>query len=213
MVPTSCHLPVSLLAAIGQVESGSLVGHPVDAQHRTSVLGPVLDGNGFAAIRDTDHGRWDGDPTWDRAVGPMQFIPSTWERFGVDGDGDGEANPQDLEDATAATAAYLCYGGRDLSQAPDLRSAVLSYNHSQAYLELVLTYQARYAALGLDDEGVVRGLPTSIALNATPVGTMDGWSSSRTVTHTKHHGSGTKHTSGSPTPVGLPGGSPSSGGP
>ena len=79
----SCNLPVSLLAAIGQVESGSLAGRPLDKEHRTSVLGPVLDGNGFAAVADTDKGRWDGDTKWDRAVGPMQFIPGTWDTFGV----------------------------------------------------------------------------------------------------------------------------------
>ncbi len=173
--PEGCHLPVSLLAAIGQVESGSLVGRPLDAEHRTSVLGPVLDGNGFAAISDTDHGRWDGDATWDRAVGPMQFIPGTWARFGVDGDGDGVAHPQDIEDAAAATAAYLCYGGRDLSQPADRRAAILSYNHSEAYLRLVSTYQERYAKQGLDDALTVAGLPTSISLTATPTGTEDGW--------------------------------------
>ena len=172
--PATCNLPVSLLAAIGQVESGSLVGRQIDAEHRTSVLGPVLDGNGFAAIPDTDRGRWDGDTTWDRAVGPMQFIPEHLAGFGVDGDGDGEANPQDVEDAAAGTAAYLCYGGRDLSRPADLRSAVLSYNHSQSYLRLVLTYQQRYAGLGLDSGTVVKGLPTAIALTATPI-TPDGW--------------------------------------
>jgi membrane-bound lytic murein transglycosylase B len=51
-------------------------------------------------------------------MGPMQFIPGTWRLFGVDGDGDGVADPQDVEDASAATAAYLCYGGRDLSHPP-----------------------------------------------------------------------------------------------
>jgi hypothetical protein len=167
--PESCHLPVSLLAAIGQVESGSLVGRPVDAQHRTAVFGPVLDGNGFAAIPDTDHGAWDGDTRWDRAVGPMQFIPSSWRMFGVDADGDGIANPQDVEDAAASTAAYLCYGGRDLTDPAALRSAVLSYNHSAAYLRLVLTYQARYAGLGLDAGTSIVGLPTSIVLDAVPV--------------------------------------------
>ena len=108
------------------------------------MLGPVLDGHGFAAVADTDHGRWDGDTRWDRAVGPMQFIPGTWGTFGVDGDGDGVANPQDVEDAAAGTAAYLCYGGRDLSDPAALRRAVLSYNHSVAYLRLVMTY--RYAS-------------------------------------------------------------------
>src|SRR6478735_1828844 len=165
-VPASCHLPVSLLAAIGQVESGSLVGYPLDAQHRTSILGPVLDGHGFAAVADTDHGRWDGNTTWDRAVGPMQFIPSTWARFGVDGDGDGVADPQDIEDAALSAAFYLCYGGRDLSDVRDLRSAVLSYNHSQAYLLLVLTYQQRFAGLGLDRSTQIIGLSTRLALTA-----------------------------------------------
>ena len=83
-------------------------------------------------MADTDGGRLDGDTTWDRAVGPMQFLPSTWRTFGVDGDGDGVADPQDVEDASASTAAYLCYGGRDLP-AGGLRTAILSYNHSAAY--------------------------------------------------------------------------------
>jgi Transglycosylase SLT domain len=174
--PVDCHLPVSLLAAIGQVESGSLVGRPIDAQHRTSVLGPVLDGHGFAAVPDTDHGRWDGNTRWDRAVGPMQFIPSTWARFGVDGDGDGTADPQDIEDAAATAAAYLCYGGRDLARPADVSSAVLAYNHSSAYLALVLTYAERYHGLGLDRPSGVTGLSTSFALHATPVAAVDGWS-------------------------------------
>ena len=163
--PPGCHLPVSLLAAIGQVESGSLVGRPIDAEHRTSVVGPVLDGRRHAAIPDTDGGRLDGDTTWDRAVGPMQFLPSTWRTFGVDGDGNGVADPQDVEDAAASTAAYLCYGGRDLTQQAGLRTAILSYNHSVAYLRLVLTYQQRFAPL---DSAAV-DLPTVLALTATPV--------------------------------------------
>jgi membrane-bound lytic murein transglycosylase B len=164
--PPGCHLPVSLLAAIGQVETGSLVGRPIDARHRTSVLGPVLDGRRHAPIPDTDQGRLDGDPTWDRAVGPMQFIPSTWRTFGVDGDGDGVADPQDIEDAAAGTAAYLCYGGRDLTQLAPLRTAILSYNHSVAYLRLVLTYQQRYVPL---DSPAATGLPTMLSLTATPI--------------------------------------------
>src|SRR5919112_964005 len=187
--PTSCNLPVSLLAAIGQVESGSLVGRPLDAEHRTSVLGPVLNGNGFSAIRDTDQGKWDGDATWDRAVGPMQFIPGTWEIFGADGDGDGKANPQDVEDAAAATAAYLCYGGRDLAQPADRRAAIFSYNHSQAYLDLVTTYQQRYAALGLDDDVALTGLPTDISLAASPVASYGGASGDTEPAGAGSHGS------------------------
>ena len=156
---------MSLLAAIGQVESGSLVGRPIDREHRTSVLGPVLDGTASPRSRTPTAGGWDGDTTWDRAVGPMQFLPGTWRAFGVDGDGDGVANPQDVEDAAAGTAAYLCYGGRDLSEPAALRTAVLSYNHSVAYLRLVLTYQQRFTPL---DSAAV-DLPTVLALTATPI--------------------------------------------
>lgn len=138
--PPQCRLPVELLAAIGEVESGSLRGRTLDAANRPipAVLGPVLDGNGHAAIRDTDLGRWDGDATWDRAVGPMQLIPGTWQRWGRDGDGDGIADPQDLDDATVAAAAYLCAAGGDLSQDDQLEAAILAYNHSRAYFDTVL---------------------------------------------------------------------------
>ena len=170
--PSSCHLPVSLLAGIGQVESGSLAGVPLDARHRASILGPVLDGkHGFKAVPDTDQGRWDGNTRWDRAVGPMQFLPGTWRRFALDGDGDGVTDPQDVEDATATAAAYLCAGGRDLSLPATMRAAVLAYNASDAYARLVLTYQARFASLGLDN-GAVTGLSTVVAgLGIPAVGT------------------------------------------
>lgn len=149
--PPGCHLPVTLLEAVGQVESGSLAGRSVDAdgQVRPAVVGPVLDGAGFAAIRDTDGGRWDGDPIWDRAVGPMQFIPGTWLRAGVDADGDGRADPQDVDDAAAAAAAYLCSHGRDLTGPEDLRAAVLAYNHSVDYLTTVLGWMRTFGEHGV----------------------------------------------------------------
>ncbi|MGA8210663.1 MAG: lytic transglycosylase domain-containing protein, partial [Nocardioidaceae bacterium] len=176
--PPSCHLPVSLLAAIGEVESGSLSGRRLDARHRTSVLGPVLDGHGFAAVPDTDDGRLDGNTRWDRAVGPMQFLPATWRVFGVDGDGDGVAEPQDVEDAAASAASFLCYGGRDLARPDQLRTAVLAYNHSLPYQRLVLTYRSRYAEQGMDQgDGVSlppAALPVTSGLTATALD--DLWS-------------------------------------
>ncbi|RYP88283.1 hypothetical protein EKO23_02810 [Nocardioides guangzhouensis] len=145
-----CRLPVSLLAAIGQVESGNLRGHRIDAKHRAvpGILGPVLDGKKFKAVRDTDDGTLDGHKRWDRAVGPMQFLPSTWIRFAVDLDMDGVLDPQDVEDAAGSAAAYLCKGGRDLSKPADVRAAVLSYNHSHAYLRIVLKWMHAYDTLG-----------------------------------------------------------------
>jgi membrane-bound lytic murein transglycosylase B len=143
-----CHLSWSLVAGIGKVESGHAFGGAVDRKGRTvrPILGPVLDGAGdFAAIPDTDGGRWDGDTTWDRAVGPMQFIPSSWAVWGRDGDGNGSTDPSDIDDAALATASYLCAGDRDLTVEKDRRSAVFSYNHSWDYVDLVLAWADAYA--------------------------------------------------------------------
>src|SRR5687767_9098537 len=63
---------------------------------------------GFASIVDTDGGVLDGDARWDRAVGPMRFIPSTWQLVGRDGNGDGIADPFSIDDAALSAAAYLC---------------------------------------------------------------------------------------------------------
>jgi len=136
----ACRIPVMLLAAIGEVESSSLRGRVLDGAHDAvpPVRGPALTGGSYAAIRDSDGGRWDGDPVWDRAVGPMQFIPGTWRIWGADGNGDGIRDPQNIEDAALAAAGYLCARGRDLSRPADLRAAVLSYNHSERYLSTVL---------------------------------------------------------------------------
>jgi hypothetical protein len=151
--PASCGLDVSLLAAIGQVESGNLSDHRLDADHRPSplVLGPVLDGtNGLPALPDTDGGAWDGDSTWDRAMGPLQFVPNGWRLAGVDLDADGESNPQDIEDAAGAAMVFLCARGDDLSARSGLRSAVFAYNPAPSYVRLVLAWKAAFAADGLD---------------------------------------------------------------
>lgn len=170
--PEGCHLPVSLLAAIGEVESGSLVGRPLDEEHRTHVLGPVLDGDPFARVLDTDGGWLDGNPRWDRALGPMQILPGTWVRFATDGDHDGSLDPQDLEDAAATAASYLCDDGRDLARPAELRAAVLAYNHSRNYLRLVMTLMARYRAAGLDQAlpGVVAAAALQLTATSVPIG-------------------------------------------
>ncbi|MFE0465434.1 lytic transglycosylase domain-containing protein, partial [Kitasatospora sp. NPDC058965] len=141
-----CHLPWQLLAGIGQVESSQADGGSVDATGTTytPILGPVLDGNGFAAIPDTDGGRYDGSSVWDRAVGPMQFIPSTWAVWGADGNGDGRADPNNIWDAALAAGRYLCAGGRDLSVPAQLDRAVLGYNNSTEYLSTVRAWMAYY---------------------------------------------------------------------
>ncbi|MEU2537092.1 lytic transglycosylase domain-containing protein [Streptomyces iakyrus] len=134
-----CRLRWQLLAAIGQVESGQARGGRVTSDGTTvaPILGPRLDGVAFALIRDTDGGVHDGDTAYDRAVGPMQFIPSTWARWGVDGNGDGRTDPNNVFDAALAAGRYLCAGGRDLSVPAELDRAILGYNHSVAYLRTV----------------------------------------------------------------------------
>lgn len=156
-----CGLHWSYLAGIGKVESNHAGGR-VDVHGNTAapILGPVLNGGpGMAAIRDTDGGRFDGDATWDRAVGPMQFLPGTWARYGADGNGDGVANPHNVYDAALATGRYLCSGGLNLREPDQLVTAVFRYNHSAEYVRRVLGLAAGYAP------GVIR-LP---ALPVVPV--------------------------------------------
>ena len=145
---SSCHLDWPLLAGIGKVESGHAYGGEVDRRGDTLVpiLGPVLDGGpGVAAIPDTDDGRWDTDETWDRAVGPMQFIPSSWNIYGQDGNDDGDRDPNNVNDASLASADYLCAYDRDVSVRKERRAAVFSYNHSWDYVDLVLAWADAYA--------------------------------------------------------------------
>ncbi|HEX5522250.1 MAG TPA: lytic transglycosylase domain-containing protein, partial [Pedococcus sp.] len=149
--PPECHLPPALLAAIGQIESGSAGGRQIGPDHKVNppIYGPVLDGGPFAAIRDTDGGLFDGDIVWDRAVGPMQFIPGTWRLAGVDGDADGLADPQNVYDAAFGAAGYLCRANRDMNNPDDLRAAIFSYNHSDAYVAGVLEWLDYFGARGL----------------------------------------------------------------
>ncbi len=144
-----CNLPWTLLAAVGRVESdhGRYGGNVLSAEGTSmpGIYGIPLDGtSGTREVRDTDVGLYDHDRIFDRAVGPMQFIPSTWLVVGVDADGDGERNPQDVDDASLAAAVYLCSGEEDLATDQGARAAVYRYNHSNQYVALVLAIAAAY---------------------------------------------------------------------
>ena len=85
---------LSELAGVGSVESShaSIGDAGLDAEGvaQPHITGPVLDGSeGVRAVEDTDEGELDGDDEWDRAVGPMQFLPETWQRYAVDGNQNG----------------------------------------------------------------------------------------------------------------------------
>ncbi|MEO6503669.1 MAG: lytic murein transglycosylase [Jatrophihabitantaceae bacterium] len=144
----SCKLPWWLLAGIGRTESGHAESGRLiaDGTTRGRILGPRLNGGiaGDAVITDTDKGRHDGDTVYDRAVGPMQFIPTTWARWGADGNADGKTDPNNIFDATLAAGRYLCAHDRDLATAAGLRAAVLSYNYSAPYLATVLAWGMAY---------------------------------------------------------------------
>lgn len=146
-----CHLTWPLLAGIGRIESGHARNGDVDGNGttRTPIVGPRLDGSGpFALVRDSDGGLWDADTTYDRAVGPMQFLPGTWRGAGRDANGDGDANPNNVADAALASAGYLCAGGADLLVRDDLLAAVFRYNRSWDYVSTVLTWAGIYATDG-----------------------------------------------------------------
>lgn len=144
-----CGLGWNTVAGIGQVESshGAVGGGLLDSG-RTAVpiRGVTLDGAQSGTVRDTDDGGLDGDDRWDRAVGPLQFLPSTWRRWGADGNADGVADPDQLDDAALTAARYLCAAG-DLGSARGWRTAVYAYNHSDSYVDQVAQAANRYAHL------------------------------------------------------------------
>lgn len=147
----ACGIGWNTVAAIGLIESGHGThgGGSLTDTGRASqpIVGPRLDGNGFGSIPDTDGGTLDGDTAWDHAVGPMQFIPSTWLTAGQDGSGDGVADPRNIDDAALSAASYLCANGRNLSTGGGWTEAVMSYNHSTAYASQVRDQANTYASL------------------------------------------------------------------
>jgi len=95
---------------------------------------------------ESNHGQNPGT-SYAGAMGPMQFMPSTWETSGVDGNGDGVANVMDPEDAIPAAARYLQAGG-----APqDWYRALYSYNHADWYVKKVLAVAEAYRRLAKDE--------------------------------------------------------------
>jgi hypothetical protein len=173
-----CHVDWALLAAIGRVESnhGRFGGNQLDSAGvaQPGIIGIPLDGtNGTARITDTDGGRLDRDSVYDRAVGPMQFIPGTWRAAGADADGDGVKNPQDMADAATAAAVYLCSGPGDLNRPGDLRAAIMRYNPSDSYARTVTAianaYRQGVRALPASDLPAASPAPsTSIVVNTVP---------------------------------------------
>ena len=172
---TGCiRLPWQVLAAVAKVESnhgrhgGATISGTGDVRPR--IIGIALNGtSGTATIADTDNGHFDEDSVWDRAVGPFQFIPSSWTLFGRDANGDGLADPHNIIDAASAAVRHLCPSGT----ITDFEAALFSYNHSTAYVETVLDWARRYTgpltSIGSVVEGYTLPLPAAYATEALVV--------------------------------------------
>jgi membrane-bound lytic murein transglycosylase B len=173
-VDPGCGIGWWLLAGIGRVESdhGRFAGAVLHADGVSTprIIGIPLDGSRSEAILDTDGGSLDTDPVYDHAVGPMQFIPSTWAIYGTDATGDGKADVFNINDAALSAARYLCAAGGDLhGQAGQVR-AVLAYNHSVEYLGQVLALADAYR------RGIpVSGIPVGITSGDLPAITDTGY--------------------------------------
>jgi membrane-bound lytic murein transglycosylase B len=145
-----CHVGWTTLAGIGAIESGHGTngGSRLRADGTTTrpIVGPALDGSsGMARIgSDKESAKWHGDTQWDHAVGPMQFIPSTWHKWGSDGNDDGTADPNNVIDAAYSAGRYLCASGRDLQTSVGWTQAIFSYNHSEDYVRNVLARANSY---------------------------------------------------------------------
>jgi membrane-bound lytic murein transglycosylase B len=145
-----CGIGWNTLAGIGAVESvhGSYQGARAadDGTVSPPIIGIPLDGSeGVMAILDTDGGELDGDTEWDRAVGPMQFIPTTWESYAQDGNLDGWADPHQIDDAVLTAALYLCRSGGDVTTDDGWTTALATYNRSVSYAHEVADLAESYA--------------------------------------------------------------------
>lgn len=144
-----CGLSWTVLAGIGSVESshGRYGGAGLDGTGRPSkpIRGLPLDGReGVKRVEDTDGGELDGDEVFDRAVGPLQFIPATWAKWSIDADVDGVADPDDIDDAALAAGGYLCAEGGNLRDSDGFWTALLAYNQSEQYAQDVLDRADQY---------------------------------------------------------------------
>ena len=152
-IGADCEVDWPVIAGIWKVESQhATTGRrsvDSDGQVTPPLYGIVLDGAtpGTRIVPDTDQGVLDGDPVWDRAVGPAQFLPGSWESYGRDGNGNGIADPQNVYDAALATVAYLCLRSPgDYMQPDDLTRALYGYNNSTEYVDTVTGWVDYYRA-------------------------------------------------------------------
>jgi hypothetical protein len=107
-----------------------------------------LDWTVLAAIHKVETGFGTGRATSSAgAQGPMQFMPATFATYGIDGNGDGRADINGVEDAVFSAANLLCANGA--GDPARLATAIWNYNHSQTYVNEVLTLASNYGVISL----------------------------------------------------------------
>ncbi|MGW4245173.1 hypothetical protein, partial [Nocardia sp. NPDC004722] len=164
-----CHLGWTTLAGIARVQSdharfgGATIDN--DGTVSSAIRGVELDGTGGnAVITEVASTVPGGHVVYARAMGPFQFIPDTWNRWGIRADSDYDVvagaledqkpvETQDLSggldnihDAALSAARYLCAAGGDLSTAAGWEQAIFAYNHSLVYVDQVRSVAVSYDA-------------------------------------------------------------------
>ncbi|MEU0649956.1 C40 family peptidase [Streptomyces umbrinus] len=157
-VPECLGMRWPILAGIAKAESNHAVGRSIadNGDIRPKIYGVLLNGSGAggntSVFEDTDGGKWDGNSQGERAVGPFQFLPSTWEGVWKDAGGDKTADPHNADDAALGAAIYLCGNGRDLAKRAQLKASIWQYNHSGEYVANVLGWIDQYTAAAKDPD-------------------------------------------------------------
>jgi cell wall-associated NlpC family hydrolase len=167
--PACAGLPWQVVAAIGWVESRHGEGRidPATGDTAPAIIGPALDGTGgTAAVPATPASAANtGDPVWDHAVGPMQFLTATFDAWAVDASGSASPSPNNAYDAVATAGRFLCDGATQLGSLP---AAIARYNQSPSYVDEVLAKAFDY---GMDLGG---GSPTGGGPAAITAATASG---------------------------------------
>ena len=131
-------------ARLAPTDVSALVIPPeyLSAYQAAATTCPGLDWTLLAAVGQVEsgHGRNNG-PSSAGAIGPMQFMPATFDLYAVDGDHDGVTDPWNYRDAIFTAAAYLCTSGARGASPDGIRAALFAYNHAQWYVDLVLSAQ------------------------------------------------------------------------
>jgi membrane-bound lytic murein transglycosylase B len=156
LLAPGCGIGWWLVAGIADGESGhgTSGGARADAAGTVfpAIVGIPLDGtHATQPVPDSDGGLLDGDPIWDRAVGPLQFTPSTWHAWASDGNADGMRDPQNLYDAALAAARKLCAdaGPDGLHTDAQIARALKPYVVTDALVRAKLARARDYEAQGL----------------------------------------------------------------